>query len=58
MLIFGVVGYFMNKFEYDPAVLFLAMVLGPMMEVAFRQSILMYHNNFYIFFERPSFTHL
>jgi len=53
MIIFGFVGYFMNKFGYDPAVLVLAMVLGPMMENAFRQSLLGYQRGFYIFFERP-----
>jgi len=53
MIIFGFVGYFMNKFGYDPAVLVLAMVLGPMMENAFRQSLLGYQRGFSIFFERP-----
>lgn len=52
MLIFGLVGYLMRKFDYDPAVLALAMVLGPMMEKYFRQSLLMYQKGFYIFFQR------
>jgi len=53
MVIFGVLGYFMRKFEYDPAVLVLAMVLGPLMENAFRRSLIMYQKSFLIFFERP-----
>jgi putative tricarboxylic transport membrane protein len=53
MLIFGLVGYLMRKFDYDPAVLALAMVLGPMVEKYFRQSMLMYQKGFYIFFQRP-----
>lgn len=53
MIIFGVLGYLMRKFDYDPAVLVLAMVLGPLMETAFRRSLIMYQENFYIFFKRP-----
>ena len=53
MILFGVLGYLMRKFEYDPAVLVLAMVLGPMMETAFRRSLIMYQEHFYIFFKRP-----
>jgi putative tricarboxylic transport membrane protein len=40
MMIFGVVGYLMRKFEYEPAPLILALVLGPIMERAFRQSLI------------------
>jgi putative tricarboxylic transport membrane protein len=40
MMLFGVVGYLMKKFEYEPAPLVLALVLGPMMEGAFRQSLI------------------
>jgi len=53
MVIFGFVGYFMKKFEYDPAVLVLAMVIGPLIENAFRQSLIMYKKGFYLFFQRP-----
>jgi putative tricarboxylic transport membrane protein len=53
MVLFGVIGYFMRKFQYDPAVLVLAMVLGPLMETAFRRSLIMYQRSFFIFFERP-----
>ena len=53
MIIFGFVGYLMNKFEYDPAVLVLAMVLGPMLENSFRQSLLMYQKGFSIFVTWP-----
>jgi putative tricarboxylic transport membrane protein len=53
MILFGVLGYLMRKFEYDPAVLVLAMVLGPMMETAFRRSLIMYQEHFWIFVKRP-----
>jgi putative tricarboxylic transport membrane protein len=51
MVIFGVVGYFMRKFGFEGAPLLMAMVLGPMMEVAFRQSLL--YGDPFIFFKRP-----
>ncbi len=53
MVIFGLVGYLMKKFEYEGAPLLLAFVLGPMMEQALRQSLLISHGSFAIFFTRP-----
>jgi putative tricarboxylic transport membrane protein len=53
MLFFGGVGYFMKKFEYEAAPLVLAMVLGPMMENALRQSLIMANGSAAIFFTRP-----
>ena len=53
MNIFGIIGYLMRKFEYEPAPLVLAFVLCPMIENAFRQSLMLSHGSFSIFFERP-----
>ena len=53
MLIFGIVGYLMRKFRYDGAPLVLALVLGPMMEEAFRQSLMLSKGDFSIFISRP-----
>ncbi len=53
MMIFGVVGYLMRKFEYEPAPLVLALVLGPIMERAFRQSLIISSGSPLIFFSRP-----
>jgi len=53
MLFFGGVGYFMKKFNYEAAPLVLAMVLGPMMENALRQSLIMANGSAAIFFTRP-----
>jgi putative tricarboxylic transport membrane protein len=53
MIIFGIVGYLMKKFEYEGAPLILAFVLSPMMENALRQALLMSHGSFNIFFTRP-----
>ncbi len=53
MLVFGIVGYLMRKFRYDGAPLVLALVLGPMMEEAFRQSLMLSKGDFSIFISRP-----
>jgi putative tricarboxylic transport membrane protein len=53
MLFFGVVGYLMRKFDYEPAPLVLAFVLGPLMETALRQSLIMSDGGFLIFLARP-----
>src|SRR6266851_2874322 len=36
----GIVGYLLKKFDYEGAPLILAMVIGPMMEEALRQSLI------------------
>jgi putative tricarboxylic transport membrane protein len=53
MLGFGVLGYLMRKFDFDTAPLVLAFLLGPMMEVAMRQSLLLSQGSFAIFVTRP-----
>jgi putative tricarboxylic transport membrane protein len=51
MLGFGVFGYVIRKFGYEGAPLLLALVLGPMFEMAFRQSMLF--GDPLILFKRP-----
>ena len=53
MLGFGIVGYIMRKFEYEPAPLLLAFVLGPIMEKNLRQTMIISQGSFIIFMERP-----
>ncbi|RJQ60181.1 MAG: tripartite tricarboxylate transporter permease [Desulfobacteraceae bacterium] len=53
MLFFGVVGWVMRKFGYEGAPLILAFVLGPMLENALRQSLLISGGSFLIFVTRP-----
>jgi len=50
---FGILGYLMRKFEFDPAPLVLAFLLGPLMEVSMRQALLLSQGSFAIFFTRP-----
>lgn len=51
MVGFGVFGYLIRKFGFEGAPFLLAMVLGPMMEMACRQSLL--YGDPLIFFKRP-----
>jgi putative tricarboxylic transport membrane protein len=53
MLVFGLVGYFIKKFKYEPAPMVLALILTPMLENALRQSLIMSEGSFLIFFSRP-----
>jgi putative tricarboxylic transport membrane protein len=53
MLLFGVLGYLMRKFNYEGAPLVLAFVLGPLIEQSLRQSLLLSQGSFLIFVSRP-----
>ena len=53
VIIIGVIGYLMRKFDYEAAPFVLAFILGPMFETAFRQSLLYSHGDLLIFFKRP-----
>jgi putative tricarboxylic transport membrane protein len=52
-VIFGIVGYLMQKFGFEAAPLALAFVLGPMLETALRESLQMSGGSFGILFTRP-----
>lgn len=53
MILFGGVGFLLRKWAYEAAPLLLALVLGPKLEVAFRQSLMISHGSFDIFINRP-----
>jgi len=53
MIIFGVIGYFTKKFEFEGAPLVFALVLGPLFENALRQSLLMSNGDLAVFVKRP-----
>ena len=53
MILFGVLGYFLKKLAFEGAPLILALVLGPMMELSFRQSLAMGDGDLLFFFKRP-----
>jgi putative tricarboxylic transport membrane protein len=53
MIFFGVMGWIMRKFGYEAAPLIMAYILGPMLENALRQSLLISGGSFLIFITRP-----
>ena len=53
MGIFGLVGYLMRKFGYEPAPMVLAFILGGRLENAVRQSLVLSRGDLGIFFQKP-----
>jgi putative tricarboxylic transport membrane protein len=53
MLVFAVIGYLMKKFDYEPAPLVLAFVLGRMAEESVRQSLVLSRGDLLVFFKHP-----
>jgi len=54
MVIFGIIGFLLRKVGFEAAPFLLALVLGPIMEVSLRQSLLISQGSFTIFFSRPA----
>ena len=53
VIVFGIVGYFMNIFQYPPAPLLMGFILGPMMEQHFRRALLYSRGDLWTFIDRP-----
>lgn len=53
MMVFGVIGFTLRKFNFEPAPLVMAYVLGKMFENSFRQSLILSEGSFAIFFTSP-----
>lgn len=53
MLGFSVLGYLMIKFDYERVPLILGLILGPIMETAFRRSLVMSDGSISVFVVRP-----
>jgi len=53
MVGFGFLGFLFRKFGYESAPLILAFVLGPILELSLRQSLLLSKGTFLIFISRP-----
>ena len=53
LIVFGVVGYVLRDIGYSPAPLVLALVIGPMMETALRQSLMTSQGDISALFMRP-----
>jgi len=53
MTLMGVLGYVLRKFDFETAPIVLGLVLAPMLEMSFRQSLAMSSGNYAIFVNRP-----
>jgi putative tricarboxylic transport membrane protein len=53
VLVFGLLGWLMKKTGFEPGPLVLAFVLGPILERAFRQSMLISGGSLSVFVTRP-----
>jgi len=53
LIVFGFAGYWLRKHEYEVAPLVLGLVLGPIFENSFRQSIILSQGDFTVFITRP-----
>ena len=51
--VFGLVGYALHKFGYEPAPLLLGFVLGRLLEEKLRQALVISRGDFMTFVERP-----
>ncbi|MBS3977855.1 MAG: tripartite tricarboxylate transporter permease [Syntrophomonadaceae bacterium] len=52
-LVFGVIGYFMRKYDYPAAPLVLGVVLGPMAEENLNRALLLSRNDWMVFIQSP-----
>jgi putative tricarboxylic transport membrane protein len=52
-LIFGIVGFFMQKLGFPGAPMILGIILGPMAEQNLNRALLISHNDWRVFFARP-----
>ena len=53
MIAFGVAGYMMRKLNFEPPLVVLAFVLGPLIEENLRRGLIISHGSFTMFFVRP-----
>jgi len=53
MLAFGVVGFLFKRYGFSPAPLIMGLVLGKMVEETLKQSLLLFDQDWTLFFVRP-----
>ena len=53
VVLVGLLGYVMRKFQFEATPFFLAFILGPRFEMTFRQSLIYSHGDLLVFFKRP-----
>ncbi len=52
-VLFGLLGYVMRKFDFEPGPLVLAMILGPPLEASLRRALIYSRGNFAVFVQHP-----
>ncbi|MBI4632556.1 MAG: tripartite tricarboxylate transporter permease [Deltaproteobacteria bacterium] len=52
-VIFGILGYYMDKYDYSPVCMVLAMILGPLAGESFFQAWMIGNRSLTVFFTRP-----
>lgn len=52
-LAFGLIGYLMHRYDFSPAACVLGFVLGPMVEISFRRSLIISNDSLAVFVQRP-----
>ncbi len=53
MLVFGIIGYFLQKLEASASPIILGLILGPMAETHFKRALLMAEGSYATFFSSP-----
>jgi putative tricarboxylic transport membrane protein len=53
MTVMGALGYLLRKFDFETAPIVLGVILAPMIEMSFRQSLSMSSGSYTIFISRP-----
>jgi TctA family transporter len=53
LIVFGLMGYLLLRWKFEPAPLLLAFILGPLLEDNFRRALNISYGDFMIFVERP-----
>jgi len=53
VFVFGIIGYILPKLGFSVTPIVIGMILGPMAELGFRQSLIISEGNWFIFLNRP-----
>ena len=53
MMVFGIISYFMNKYDFPAAPMAVALVLGRMLEDSLYQAMVLAHGDITVFVTRP-----
>ncbi len=52
-VLFGVIGYFMQRYDFPASPILLSLILGPMAESSLRRALIVSHGDYSVLFTRP-----